>query len=206
MKKNILVALAALLFVPYASFAQERLYDESSLILHSVNYERFEDTLVDCAWASPFLPMDVRGGWRSELYSLQTRESSGKVTGDGQKIGEMWSCFDAGQDIIDPTGPQYEQYIAFAIFIEDEVLGALGTVKYRAGGEDFPAMYGITASVVRVVDDLPQETIGSMTSNEFIDSDDIYGGSNGIVTLRLFTPRDYKAEIVQEILDKLFVQ
>ena len=200
MKKIILVTLAALLFVPYAAVAQERTHDETILVLRSINYEFFEDVLVDCAWAIPFLPMDVQFGYRSELYSLKTKSSNGKVEEDEEKIGEMWTCFDVGQEIIDPALESYEYAVASAIFIGDETLGALGTVRYRG---EFPThrLWAGTASVSRIVDGIPEAFLGSMTSSEMItgSNSDLYGGDNSIMTLRLYTPRDYVAEAIRAV-------
>lgn len=199
MKKSILAAMAALLLIPVASFAQERTHDETTLILNSESTQGFSDLLVDCAWAMPYLPMEFQGGWRSELYSVTTDTESGKTTGDGEMIGEMWTCYDAGQEVIDPIGPSYEQAIAYAIFIGDDIMGALGVVRGRAGGNGLPDLYGVMASVSRIIDDVPAETLGSMTVNELLDRDGVYGGYSGTVVLRLFTPRDFVREMFIEI-------
>jgi hypothetical protein len=89
MKKIILANFICLLILPYTTFAKERSLDESIFVLQSVNYDFFEDTFVDCAWAIPYLPMEVQGGWRSELYALKTDGSSGEVTEAGEKIGAL---------------------------------------------------------------------------------------------------------------------
>lgn len=199
MNKIIMAVMVALLLVPFAASAQERTMDETTLVLNSKNAEGFADLLVDCAWAMPYLPMEVDGGWRSELYSVTTNEMNGKSTDEGEMIGEMWTCYDGGQEVIDPVGPSYEQAIAYAIFIDDDIMGALGVVRFRAGGDGLPNMYGVMASVSRIVDDVPAETLGSMTVNELVDRDGVYGGYSGIVVLRLFTPRDYVREMFIEI-------
>lgn len=206
MKTILLATLFSLCLAPYAAFSEDREYDETTLILSSQHYEFYQDVLVDCAWAIPYLPMAVSGGWTSELYSLETDESSGKVRAAGQQVGEMWTCYDEGQEVIDPVGPSYEQAIVFVILIDGEVWGALGTVRPRANEDGRPALYGSTAGVARVVDDTPAETLGSMTVNESIDPGGTYGGSNGIVILRLFTPRDYDEEAFREFIKKLTAQ
>jgi len=204
MKKIILAVFTTLILLPCASFAQERTHDETILVLRSTNFEYFEDVLVDCTWAIPFLPMDVRGGWRSDLYSLETNSSSAIVEGDVEKIGEMWTCYDVGQEIIDPALETFENGIAYAIFIDGETLGALGTVRGRGGFPTHNTFAG-SASVSRVVDGLPEAFLGSMTVNEMITSDsDLYGGSNSIVTLRLYTPRDYNREAFLEAIERAF--
>jgi len=44
-----------------------------------------------------------------------------------------------------------------------------------------------------------------MTVNEMITNDpDLYGGSNGILTLRLYTARDYEKEAFVEALKRAF--
>jgi hypothetical protein len=103
MKKVILAVLASLIFLPYASFAQERTHDETIRIMHSTNFNYYQDVFVDCAWAIPYLPAEVRGGWVSDLYSMQTSES-GVVTADGDKIGEMWTCYDTAVEVVDSAG------------------------------------------------------------------------------------------------------
>lgn len=206
MKKITLLSLFSFFILPWSLFAQEqeREFDETTLILRSANYQGFEDVLVDCAWATPYLPMEVRGGWASELYSMTTNDASGKVTGTGEKVADMWTCYDAGTEVVSPFGPSYEQAIAYAIFIDGETLGALGIVhqplSYR---EEFP-LFSTYASVSRVVDDVPGDTIGSLTLNELIDRPGVWGGSNGILTLRLFGPRNYDQEALIEALKRAF--
>lgn len=204
--KIVHIVTASLIFSACASFAQERTHDETSLILSSRNFVNYENPDVDCDWAAPFLPRAVRGGWVSELYPLQTEESSGEVVGEGEQIGELWTCFDEAQDIIDPaTGPGFEQDVAFAIIIDEEVFGALGTVRQRGYiPRDQVNLYAITASVSRVVDGVVGEFVGSMTSNIAFDFDELYGGSNEIVTLRLFTPRDYEREALEDAFRRAF--
>ena len=206
MKKFILAIFTTLLVLPCTSFAQERTHDETVLVLHSTNYEFFEDVLVECAWAIPFLPMDVQFGYRSDVYAVKTSSSSGEVEGDEEKIGYMWTCFDVGQEIIDPAiDESYEFAVATAIFIGDETLGALGTVRFRGGWPAYD-LYSGTASVSRVVDGLPEAFLGSMTSNEMITTpdSDLYGGDNSIMTLRLYTPRDPQREAFLEAIRRAF--
>lgn len=204
MKKVILAVFTTLLIFPCTSFAQERTHDETVLVLHSTNYQFFEDVLVDCAWAIPFLPMDVNFGFRSDIYSVKTDSSSGELEGDEETIGYMWTCFDVGQEIIDPALESYEFAVATAIFIGDETLGALGTVRFRGS---FPTheLWAGTASVSQVVDGIPGAFLGSMTSNEMVTNDpDLYGGANSIMTLRLYTPRDYQKEAFIEAIERAF--
>ncbi len=203
MKKIILAVLASLIFLPYASFAQERTHDETIRIMRSTNFNFYQDVLVDCAWAIPFLPMEVRGGWTSELYSMNTR-ASGVVTEDGTEIGEMWTCFDTAVEVVDSAGEMHlEQSIAFAMFIDDEVLGALGTVR-NWGGFDTHNLFAAYAGVVQVIDGVPGAYLGSMTVNDVFSTSDLYGGNNSIVTLRLYTERDPDKEALAAILGIIF--
>ena len=205
MKKITFISLFTFFILPWSLFAQEqeREFDETTLVLRSANYQGFEDVLVACAWAIPYLPMDVRGGWASELYAITTDDVSGKATGTGEKVADMWACYDAGQEVLAPFGQSYEQAIAFAIFIDDQILGGLGTVRPRSFRDEFP-LYASTASVSWVVNDVPGDTIGSLAFNELIDRDGVYGGSNGILTLRLFGPRNYDQEALAEALKRAF--
>ncbi|MEP1472205.1 MAG: hypothetical protein ABJK20_18355 [Halieaceae bacterium] len=206
MKKITLISLLTIFVLSSPVHAQdaEREFDETTLLLHSKNYQDFEDLLVDCAWATPYLPMDAQGGWTSDLYAISTNDSTGKATGTGDKVAEMWTCFDSGQEVLTPFGPSFENAIAYGIFIDGEILGALGIVNpplsYR---EEFP-LYSITAGVSIVVDDVPGETIGALTITELIDRPGVWGGSNGIVTLRLFGPRNYDQEALAEALKRAF--
>lgn len=204
--KIVHIVTASLIFSACASFAQERTHDETNLILSSRNFVNYQNPDTDCDWATPFLPRAVSGGWTSELYPLQTEASSGEVVGEGEQIGELWTCFDEAQEIVDPaTGPGFENDVAFAIIIDEEVFGALGTVRWRGYvAPDQVELYAITASVSRVVDGVVGDFVGSMTSNVAIDYDNLYGGGNEIVTLRLFTPRDYEREAFEEAFRRAF--
>jgi hypothetical protein len=193
MKKIILAVLASLIFLPYASFAQERTHDETIRIMRSTNLSGFQDLLVDCAWAIPYLPMEVRGGWSSDLYSMNT-SASGVVTGDGEKIGELWTCYATGVEVVDSAGDMhYEETTAFAIFIDGEILGALGTAR-PWGGFETHELWSTYAGVSRIVDNVVEDYLGSMTVMDMFTRDDLYGGSNSIVTLRLYTERDLDKE------------
>jgi hypothetical protein len=203
MKKIILAVLASLIFLPYPSFAQEREHDETIRIMRSTNFNYYQDVLVDCAWAIPFLPMEVRGGWVSDLYSLNT-SASGDVTEDGTKIGEMWTCYDTAVEVVDSAGEMhYEQSIAFAMFFGDEVLGALGTVR-GWGGFETHGLYSAYAGVSRIIDGVPEAYLGSMTVMDLLTAGDLYGGNNSIVTLRLYTDRDYSQEALDEAIKNAF--
>jgi hypothetical protein len=203
MKRLTLVTLLSLVVLPLTAYAQERMYDETVFVMRNENFQSFEDVLGQCAWAIPYLPMDVGGGWSSELYAVTSSGTDGKISGKGEKIADMWTCFDSGQEIVAPVGPSYEQAIAYAIFIDGETLGALGIVRPRNGQEEYP-LYGTMASVSRVVDDVPGETIGALTMNELIDPANLYGGTNGVVVLRLFEPRNYDQEALIEALRRAF--
>jgi hypothetical protein len=205
MKKIILAVLASLIFLPYASFAQERTHDETIRIMRSTNFNFYQDVLVDCAWAIPFLPMEVRGGWTSELYSMNT-SASGVVTKDGMEIGEMWTCYDTAVEVVDSAGEMhYEQTIAFAMFIDGEVLGALGTVR-GWGGFETHNLFAAYAGVSRIIDNVPEAYLGSMTVMDMFNNgpNDLYGGDNSIVTLRLYTERDPGKEALDAALKIIF--
>lgn len=196
MKAYLPIALAALM-LPGTLLAQERELDESIFLLQSTDLERFEEPDIDCAWAAPFLPQEVVGGWSSDLYALTTEGVAGEVTGQGEKIGEMWTCFDVGQEVTAPIGPSYENAVAYALFINGEVIGGLGAVRPRQGGGGFPDLFSAGASLSLVVDDVVTDRIGSMTVNEILDQEELYGGRNTIITLRLFRPRDYIKEAAE---------
>jgi hypothetical protein len=197
MKKIILAVLTSLILLPYASFAQEREHDETIRVMHSTNLNQYEDYLVDCAWAIPYLPMDVGGGWTSDLYSMNTN-AGGVVTEDGTKIGEMWTCYDMGVDVTDTAGDvHWEQTIAFAMFIDDELLGALGTVR-AWGGFETHGLYTAYAGVSRIVDNVPEDYLGTMTVLDLFTSGDLYGGDTSIVTLRLYAERDLDKEAAEK--------
>ena len=205
MKKIILAVLASLIFLPYASFAQERTHDETIRIMRSTNYNFYQDVLVDCAWAIPYLPMEVRGGWTSELYSMNT-SASGVVTEDGEEIGGMWTCYDTAVEVVDSAGEMHwEQTIVFAIFIDGEVLGALGTVRAQ-GGFETHNLFTTYASVSRIIDNVPEAFLGSMTVMDMFNNgpNDLYGGDSSIVTLRLYTERDLNKEFLAEAVKRLW--
>jgi hypothetical protein len=203
MKKVILAVLASLIFLPYASFAQERTHDETIRIMHSTNFNYYQDVFVDCAWAIPYLPAEVRGGWVSDLYSMQTSES-GVVTADGEKIGEMWTCYDTAVEVVDSAGDMHpEETAAYAIFIDGEILGALGTVR-PWGGFETHGLYAAYAGVSRIVDNVPEDYLGSMTVIDLLTADDLYGGDSSIVTLRLYTERDLNKEFLDEAVKRIW--
>jgi hypothetical protein len=202
MKKIILTVITSLILLPYASFAQEREHDETIRVMHSTNLNQYEDYLVDCAWAIPYLPMDVLAGWTSDLHSINTNDSA-VVTEDGTKIGEMSTCVDVGLEVTDSAGDlHYEQTIAFAMFIDGEVLGALGTVR-RWGGFETHGLFAAYAGVSRIVDNVPEAYLGSMTYS-LLQGNGAYGGNSSIVTLRLYTDRDHNKEALEDAIENAF--
>jgi hypothetical protein len=208
--KTIRLLLATIILMPLGLFAQEREFDETIYVLQAEFFVDPNASPDGCAVAAQFLPTEVVFGGLYALYALSTDSVSGKVQTRGEKVGEMGICMSQGQNVEEPPGaPRWEIPVVFRVDIDglDYGVGGSGVLRNRVGDVPQPGMslWGWNATLVRTVDGLPLEVIGSMTANDLHHNTAVEGYSDDlIVTLRLYTPRDLENEAFIEAIRAAF--
>jgi hypothetical protein len=207
--KTIRILLAVLLSIPLVSFAQEREFDETIYVLQAEFFVDPNDSPDGCAVAAQFLPTEVVEGGLYALYALSTDSESGQAQTRGERVGELGVCIGQGQDVKGLSGPQPEAPVVFRVDIDDLDYDIGGSGVLRGLAPDLPqpnmSLWGWSTTLVRTVDGLPLEVIGSMTANDSLNNSPVEGyNDNLIVTLRLYTPRDREKEAFIEAIKGAF--
>lgn len=210
--RTIRLLLAVALFIPTFTVADDNEFVERMMILGVDNTERYENLEEGCAWAAPFIPVEIVGGAVSDLRAIQARKQTGELLDEGPVVGEMWVCIGdwvEQDDIVFETVP--ERPLAFYLDIDGTLYGGLGTWRPRTEyGFPEPGMdiWGGSAILVHLVDGEPGATAGAMTYTVVDNVEQIAGYQGGldsiVLTIRLFEDRNREPEEVLQAFEDVF--
>ena len=192
--KLIRVFLLATFFTSYLTFADGPLFDESLHVLKTGDLTPV--SAGDCAWASPFLQQPAQGGYDFDLYTLQSKKTTGEILVDGlKKVGNVNACFGSGYPVTERGLPFGEVGIVWYLELNGQTYLVGGASRFRTNPPGFnpdfpePGMYLSGASGTIVVPPAIFTPVGSMTSNGLGNEAGVEGYEDGtIVTIRLYSP------------------
>ena len=181
-------------FTPCLSHANGPLFDESLHVLKSGS--RTAVSAADCAWAEIFLNETPMGGNNFDLYTLQTKKTSGEILKEGlKKVGNVRSCFGTGYPVNERGIPFGEVAIVWQLELNGQSYLVGGAARFRTNppgfNPDFPelGMYLAGATGTIVIPPAYFTPVGSLTSNTLGNEFGVAGYEDGaIVTIRLYKP------------------
>jgi hypothetical protein len=150
----------------------------------------------DCAWANPFLQEVSIGGFDSDLFTVQSKKTSGELLKDTiNKVGEIRACLGQGFPATERGLLVADFGIVWDLSLNGQSYLVGGGGRFRTNPPAFPpnfpepgmSLAGTTGTIV-----IPPNVftpVGSMSGNTLGNEFGIAGYEDGsLITVRLYAP------------------
>lgn len=196
MKRLFLLLIPTLIFTTFG-FAKDDIPGEQIFVAQQQNIMPVDDLAVDCAWAPQVFVLPA-GGFKSDLYSVQSKKTNGVLlNGDIKKVGQMLGCYDAGAPNTERgIVPTFDIGQAWLLNFngQDYIVTGMNRLRTTPGVDvilGVPGEFlGVAIGTVFTPESImmnPPKPVGSFSLNYIANAigNDVVG-AGGIMTLRLY--------------------